>query len=70
MATLILRLEIDPTTKKKNVWVKYDSFGAGEAGAAGAPGRVGRIGGMGVDCSRPKGPSRLSAPARRAGRTR
>jgi hypothetical protein len=25
MATLILRLEIDPTTKKKNVWVKYDS---------------------------------------------
>ena len=25
MATLTLRLEIDPTTKKKNVWVKYDS---------------------------------------------
>ncbi len=25
MATLILRLDIDPTTKKKNVWVKYDS---------------------------------------------
>lgn len=25
MATLILRLEIDPNTKKKNVWVKYDS---------------------------------------------
>lgn len=25
MATLILRLEIDPSTKKKNVWVKYDS---------------------------------------------
>jgi hypothetical protein len=25
MATLILRLEIDPVTKKKNVWVKYDS---------------------------------------------
>ena len=25
MATLILRLDIDPNTKKKNVWVKYDS---------------------------------------------
>lgn len=25
MATLILRLEIDPATKKKNVWVKYES---------------------------------------------
>ncbi len=25
MATLVLRLEIDPLTKKKNVWVKYDS---------------------------------------------
>lgn len=25
MATLILRLEIDPQTKKKNVWVKYES---------------------------------------------
>jgi hypothetical protein len=25
MATLTLRLEIDPTTGKKNVWVKYDS---------------------------------------------
>lgn len=25
MATLILRLDIDPHTKKKNVWVKYDS---------------------------------------------
>jgi hypothetical protein len=25
VATLILRLEIDPQTKKKNVWVKYDS---------------------------------------------
>jgi hypothetical protein len=25
MATLILRLEIDPVTNKKNVWVKYDS---------------------------------------------
>ncbi|MGV3623720.1 MAG: hypothetical protein ACO1OB_23070 [Archangium sp.] len=25
MATLILRLEIDPTTKKKNVIIKYDS---------------------------------------------
>lgn len=25
MATLTLRLEIDPSTKKKNVWVKYDS---------------------------------------------
>ena len=25
MATLTLRLEIDPQTKKKNVWVKYDS---------------------------------------------
>ena len=25
MATLTLRLEIDPTTKKKNVWVKYES---------------------------------------------
>lgn len=27
MATLILRLEIDPATKKKNVWVKLDSDG-------------------------------------------
>lgn len=27
MATLILRLDIDPTTKKKNVWVKLDSDG-------------------------------------------
>jgi FtsH ternary system domain X3-analog len=25
MATLTLRLEIDPVTHKKNVWVKYDS---------------------------------------------
>lgn len=25
MATMILRLEIDPTTRKKNVWVKLDS---------------------------------------------
>lgn len=25
MATLILRLEVDPNTKKKNVWVKYES---------------------------------------------
>ena len=25
MATLTLRLEIDPVTKKRNVWVKYDS---------------------------------------------
>jgi hypothetical protein len=25
MATLILRLEVDPLTKKKNVWVKLDS---------------------------------------------
>jgi predicted nuclease with RNAse H fold len=25
MATLILRLEVDPTTNKKNVWVKYES---------------------------------------------
>lgn len=25
MATLTLRLEIDPTTRKKNIWVKYDS---------------------------------------------
>ncbi len=25
MATLTLRLEVDPTTGKKNVWVKYDS---------------------------------------------
>jgi hypothetical protein len=25
MATLILRLDIDPATKKKNVWVKLDS---------------------------------------------
>ncbi len=25
MATLILRLDIDPATKKKNVWVKYES---------------------------------------------
>lgn len=25
MATLTLRLEIDPSTKKKNVWIKYDS---------------------------------------------
>lgn len=24
MATLTLRLEIDPVTKKKNVWIKYD----------------------------------------------
>ncbi len=27
MATLTLRLEIDPVTKKKNVWVKYDGDG-------------------------------------------
>lgn len=27
MATLTLRLEIDPHTKKKNVWVKYESEG-------------------------------------------
>lgn len=25
MATLTLRLQTDPTTKKKNVWVKYES---------------------------------------------
>jgi hypothetical protein len=25
MATLIIRLETDPVTRKKNVWVKYDS---------------------------------------------
>ena len=25
MATLTLRLETDPATKKKNVWVKYES---------------------------------------------
>ncbi len=25
MATLTLRLEVDPHTKKKNVWVKYES---------------------------------------------
>jgi hypothetical protein len=25
MATLTLRLEVDPVSKKKNVWVKYDS---------------------------------------------
>lgn len=25
MATLILRLDIDPATRKKNVWVKYES---------------------------------------------
>ena len=25
MATLTLRLETDPNTKKKNVWVKYES---------------------------------------------
>lgn len=25
MATLTLRLEVDPVTKKKNVWVKYES---------------------------------------------
>lgn len=25
MATMILRLEIDPSTRKKNVWVKLDS---------------------------------------------
>jgi hypothetical protein len=25
MATMILRLEIDPHTRKKNVWVKLDS---------------------------------------------
>jgi hypothetical protein len=25
MATMILRLEIDPITKKKNVWVKLES---------------------------------------------
>jgi hypothetical protein len=25
MATLTLRLETDPTTKKKNIWVKYES---------------------------------------------
>jgi hypothetical protein len=25
MARLTLRLEIDPVTRKKNVWVKYDS---------------------------------------------
>lgn len=27
MATLTLRLEIDPHTRKKNVWVKYESDG-------------------------------------------
>jgi hypothetical protein len=27
MATLILRLEVDPVTRKKNVWVKYESDG-------------------------------------------
>lgn len=27
MATLTLRLEINPTTGKKNVWVKYESDG-------------------------------------------
>lgn len=27
MATLTLRLEIDPATRKKNVWVKYESDG-------------------------------------------
>ncbi len=27
MATLTLRLEIDPVTGKKNVWVKYESDG-------------------------------------------
>lgn len=25
MATLTLRLEVDPATRKKTVWVKYDS---------------------------------------------
>ena len=25
MATLTLRLETDPATKKKNIWIKYDS---------------------------------------------
>ena len=25
MATLTLRLETDPATKKKNVWIKYES---------------------------------------------
>ena len=25
MATLLIRLEIDPVTHKKNVWVKYES---------------------------------------------
>ncbi len=25
MAKVTLRLEVDPVTKKKNVWVKYDS---------------------------------------------
>lgn len=25
MPTLTLRLEVDPATKKKNVWVKYES---------------------------------------------
>ena len=25
MATLILRLETDPATKKKNIWIKYES---------------------------------------------
>jgi len=25
MATLTLRLETDPATKKKNIWVKYES---------------------------------------------
>jgi hypothetical protein len=27
MASLTLRLEVDPVTKKKNVWVKYDGDG-------------------------------------------
>ena len=27
MATLIVRLEVDPTTKKKNVIIKYESDG-------------------------------------------
>ena len=25
MANVILRLEVDPVTRKKNIWVKYDS---------------------------------------------
>ena len=25
MATLTLRLETDPTTRKKNIWIKYES---------------------------------------------